>query len=332
MGKMKSDRRKLLLWLCAAFAASFLQAGAHAADEPYPTKPIRIVLPQQAGGVTDIVSRTLAAHLGRSLGQQVVIDNQPGANGIVAAGIVAKSPPDGYTLFMAVDSQLVINPALYRKLPYDPHADFTPISVLARVDMILVAHPSVPANNVGELIAHARANPGKLHYASAGNGTQHHLGMELLKSMTGTSMVHVPYKGGPSALNDLIAGVVEIMFTGVPSAIQLSKAGKLKMLAFTTRERSAFAPQLPTVSESGVPGFELSAWFGMLAPARTPASIVNTISQDVAKVAANPEFRKTLNGNGIEPLGTTPEAMVALIKSDTEKWARVIRDSGARIE
>lgn len=318
--------------LVMALALASCLQGANAADDAWPAKPIRVVLPQQAGGVTDIVSRTMAVHLGKSLGQQVVIDNQPGANGIVAAGIVAKSPPDGYTLFMAVDSQLVINPALYRKLPYDAHADFAPISVLARVDMILVAHPSVPANNVGELVAYAKANPNKLHYASAGNGTQHHLGMELLKSMTGTSMIHVPYKGGPSALNDLMAGVVEIMFTGVPSAIQLSKAGKLKMLAFTTRERSDFAPQLPTVAESGVPGFELSAWFGMLAPARTPAPIVNTLSQAVAKVAANPEFRKTLNSNGIEPLGTTPEAMVALIESDTEKWAKVIRESGARIE
>ncbi|MSQ71252.1 MAG: tripartite tricarboxylate transporter substrate binding protein [Betaproteobacteria bacterium] len=320
------------LSLGAALAALALHGGANAADERYPAKPIRVVLPQQAGGVTDIVSRTLAGHLAKSLGQQVVIDNQAGANGIVAAGIVAKAAPDGYTLFMAVDSQLVVNPTLYKKLPYDPYADFTPISALARVDMILVAHPSVPASTLGELIAHARANPGKVHYASAGQGTQHHLGMELLKTMTQTSMVHVPYKGGPSALNDLLGGVVNIMFTGIPSALQFSKAGKVKMLAITTRERSSYAPQLPTMSESGAPGFELNAWFGMLAPARTPAAIINTLSQEVAKVAANPDFRNTLRSHGIEPLGTTPEAMLALMKSDTEKWARVIRESGAQIE
>ncbi len=329
---IKPSRTLFALSLGAAFAIWSLSGGANAADERYPVKPIRVVLPQQAGGVTDIVSRTLAGHLTKSLGQQVVIDNQAGANGIVAAGIVAKSPPDGYTLFMAVDSQLVVNPSLYKKLPYDPYADFTPISVLARVDMILIAHPAVPANTVAELIAHAKANPGKIHYASAGQGTQHHLGMELLKSMTQTSMVHVPYKGGPSALNDLLGGVVDIMFTGIPSALQFSKAGKVKMLAITTRERSGYAPQLPTMSESGTPGFELNAWFGMLAPARTPAAIVNTLSQEVAKVAANPEFRKTLSGHGIEPLGTTPEVMLALMKSDTEKWAKVIRESGARVE
>jgi tripartite-type tricarboxylate transporter receptor subunit TctC len=318
--------------LGAAFAILSAQATVHAADEPYPSKPVRVVLPQQAGGVTDIVSRTLAQHLTRSTGQQFIIDNQAGANGIVAASIVAKSPPDGYTLFMAVDSQLVVNPSLYRKLPYDPFADFTPVSALARVDMILIAHPSVPANNVQELIALARANPGKIHYASAGNGTQHHLGMELFKSMTHTDMVHVPYKGGTSALNDLIGGVVNIMFTGVPSALQFSKAGKAKMLAFTTRERSAFARQLPTMSESGVPGFELSAWFGMLAPARTPAAVITALHQELVKAVANPEFRSALHGHGIEPLGTTPEQMLALMKADTEKWARVIRESGARIE
>ena len=302
------------------------------AQDTYPSKPIRLVLPQPPGGAVDIVARQLAQRLAESMGQQVVVDNRPGANGIIAAELVAKAPADGYTLLLAVDTNLVVNPNLYRQLPYDPYRDFSPISVLAKVGLVLVAHPSVPANSVTELIALAKANPGKLNYASLGSGTQQHLGMELFKSIAGINITHIPYKGTAPAMADLLGGAVSIMFTGMPSALAQAKSGKLKLLAVTSPERSGLAPQLPTMVEAGVPGFELSAWFGLLAPANSPVRVIERLTQEVAKAVANREFRTNLQNQGLDPLGSTPEAMLALMKSDTEKWARVIRDSGAKVE
>jgi tripartite-type tricarboxylate transporter receptor subunit TctC len=305
--------------------------GAAGAQE-YPARPIRLVLPQPPGGAVDLISRTLGATLSKSLGQAIVVDNRPGANGIVAAEHVARSEPDGYTLFMAVDTNLVVNPRFYAKVPYDPFRDFAPISVIARNSLVLVANNSLAANSVAELIALARANPGKINYGSIGYGTQHHLGIELLKAMAKIDLVHVPHKGQAAALTELIRGELGVMICGTPAALAHSKAGQLKILAVTSRERSKFLPEVPTISESGLPGYDVSGWFGLLAPASTPPSVLAKLQQEVLKAVQDSEFRSALLKQGLEPLGTTPAEMLALMKSDTEKWAAVIRDSGAKIE
>jgi tripartite-type tricarboxylate transporter receptor subunit TctC len=308
-----------------------LLSGAAAAQD-YPARPIRLVLPQPPGGAVDFISRTLGATLQKSLGQAIVVDNKPGANGIVAAEFVARSPADGYTLFMAVDTNLVVNPNLYAKVPYDPFRDFAPISVIARNGLVLVANPAFPPHNVAEVIAYAKANPGKVNYASIGYGSQHHLGMELFKAMAGIDLVHVPYKSQAAALSDIAQGAASIGLSGTPAALALSKAGQLKILAVTSLERSKYLPQLPTMAESGLPGFDVSGWFGLLAPASTPQPVLARLQQDVRKALEDAEFRAGLSKVGLEPVGGTPAEMLALMKSDTEKWAKVIRDSGAKIE
>jgi tripartite-type tricarboxylate transporter receptor subunit TctC len=291
-----------------------------------------MVLPQPPGGAVDTISRSLGIRLTELLSQPIVVDNRPGANGILAAETVAKAPPDGYTLLMAVDTNLVVNPNLYAKVSYDPFRDFAPIGVVAKVGLALVLHPAVPAGSVRELIALAKSRPGELNYASIGYGTQQHLGMELFKSMAGINLTHVPYKGTAAAVTEVLAGRTALMFTGMPSALANAKAGKLKVLAVTTAQRSAFAPDLPTMAEAGVPGFELYAWFGLLAPAKTPEPVIERLSKAVSESVAYPAFRKILTAQGIEPLGGTPAMMTALMKSDTEKWAKVIRESGAKVE
>jgi tripartite-type tricarboxylate transporter receptor subunit TctC len=308
-----------------------LLSGAAAAQD-YPARPIRLVLPQPPGGAVDFISRTLGATLQKSLGQAIVVDNKPGANGIVAAEFVARSPADGYTLFMAVDTNLVVNPNLYAKVPYDPFRDFAPISVIARNGLVLVANPAFPPHNVAEVIAYAKANPGKVNYASIGYGSQHHLGMELFKAMAGIDLVHVPYTSQAAALSDIAQGAASIGLSGTPAALALSKAGQLKILAVTSLERSKYLPQLPTMAESGLPGFDVSGWFGLLAPASTPQPVLARLQQDVRKALEDAEFRAGLSKVGLEPVGGTPAEMLALMKSDTEKWAKVIRDSGAKIE
>jgi tripartite-type tricarboxylate transporter receptor subunit TctC len=317
-----------------AIGVALLLVLAHgmAAAQDYPARPIRLVLPQPPGGAVDFISRTLGATLQKSMVQAVVVDNRPGANGIVAAEHVARSEPDGYTLFMAVDTNLVVNPRFYAKLPYDPFRDFAPISVIARNSLVLVANNSLAANSVVELIGLAKASPGKINYGSIGYGTQHHLGIELLKSMAKIDLVHVPYKGQAAALTDLMRGAVGVMISGTPAALAHSKAGQLKILAVTSRERSKFLPDVPTISESGLPGYDVSGWFGLLAPAGTPPGVLAKLQQETLKALDDAEFRGALLKQGLEPVGTTPAEMLALMKSDTEKWAGVIRDSGAKIE
>jgi tripartite-type tricarboxylate transporter receptor subunit TctC len=245
------------------------------AEEPYPSKPIRLILPQPAGGAVDLIARALGDRLSESMRQPVIVENMPGANGGLAAGQVARATPDGHTLFMAVDTNLVVNPSLYPNLAYDPFRDFIPISIIAKVYLVLVASPKVEINSVQELLAFARANPGKLNYASIGLGTQAHLGMELLKMMTKTDITQVSYRGTAPAMTDIAAGVVEVMFTGPPSALALAAGGKVKILAVASPTRSQLMPQVPTVQEAGVPGYELSGWFGLLAPAKTPQSVID---------------------------------------------------------
>jgi tripartite-type tricarboxylate transporter receptor subunit TctC len=301
------------------------------ADEPYPSKPIRFVLPQPAGGAVDLIARTLGDRLSYSMRQPVIVENQPGANGGLAAGQVTRSAPDGYTLFMAVDTNLVVNPNLYPNLAYDPFRDFIPISIIAKVYLVLVASSRVEANSVQELMAFARAHPGKLNYASIGLGTQAHLGMELLKMMTKTDITQVSYRGTAPAITDIAAGVVDVMFTGPPSAMALAAGGKGKMLAIASPSRSTLMPQVPTVQEAGVPGYELSGWFGLLAPAKTPQPVVDRLASDVRTAVADARFKDRLTEQGLDVFGSSPEEMLAVMTADTKKWREVIAATGAKV-
>jgi tripartite-type tricarboxylate transporter receptor subunit TctC len=316
------------LFLCAIAATLGFVARA---DEPYPSKPIRFVLPQPAGGAVDLIARSLGDRLSESVRQPVIVENQPGANGGLAAGQVSRAMPDGYTLFMAVDTNLVVNPTLYPNLAYDPFRDFIPISIIAKVHLVLVASEKVGVNGVQELLALARAYPGKLNYASIGLGTQAHLGMELLKLMTKTDITQVSYRGTAPAMTDLAAGVVDTMFTGPPSAMALATGGKVKILAVASPSRSSLMPQVPTVAEAGVPGYELSGWFGLLAPAKTPQPVVQRLSDEVKKAVADPRLRDRLTEQGLEVFGSTSQEMLAVMQTDTKKWSEVIAATGAKI-
>ena len=324
-------RRPGAVLACLCLVAIAAAVGAARAQEPYPSKPIRLVLPQPAGGAVDLIARTLGDRLSESVRQPVIVENQPGANGGLAAGQVVRSAPDGYTLFMAVDTNLVVNPSLYPNLAYDPFRDFIPISVIAKVHLVLVASSNVAANSVQELIAFAKANPGKLNYASIGLGTQAHLGMELFKLMTKTDITQVSYRGTAPAMTDLAAGVVDVMFTGPPSAMALAAGGKVKMLALAAPRRSSLMPQVPTVQEAGVLGYELSGWFGLLAPAKTPQNVVERLSSEVKKAVADPKLKDRLTEQGLEVVGSSSEDMLALMQADTKKWSEVITATGAKI-
>jgi len=313
--------------LAVAFAAN-----VHA-QAPYPNHPVRIVVPFPAGGTTDILARATAQKLTETLGQPFVVENRPGAAGNIGAEIVAKSPPDGYTMLMGTVGTHAINASLYEKMPYDHVKDFVPVVLVAGVPNVLVVHPSVPAKSVQELIAYAKANPGKLNFASSGSGTSIHLSGELFKTMTGVSMQHVPYKGSAPALADLTGGQVQLMFDNLPSALPLIKAGKLRALAVTSLARASALPDVPTVAESGLPGFEASSWFGLLAPAGTPKDVITKVNAEVAKWLATPEAKEKLAAQGaIVASGLTPDDFTRHIASETTKWQKVVKDSGAKVE
>ncbi len=321
-------KKSYRLALAAVFAAISLGASA----QTFPTKPIRIVVPFPAGGTTDVLARAVAQKLTESLGQAAVVDNRPGAGGNIGAELVAKSPPDGYTLLMGTVGTHAINPSLYPKMPYDHVKDFAPVILVAGVPNVLVINPSLPVNSVQELIAYAKANPGKLNFASSGNGTSIHLSGELFKTMAGIQMTHVPYKGSAPALQDLVGGQVQLMFDNLPSSLALIKAGKLKALAVTSLTRAAALPDVPTVAESGLPGFEASSWFGLLAPAGTPPPIVVTLNADVAKWLATPEAREKLLAQGANAAGGSPADFARHIAAETAKWQKVVRESGAKVD
>ncbi len=302
-------------------------ATAGAFGKSYPTKPVRLVTPSAPGSTADALARIVAQKLGESWGQQVVVDARAGAAGIVASSIVAKAPADGYTLIMVAGNH-AINPSLYSKLPYDPQKDFAPVTQIGAAPLLLVAHPSLPAASIRDLIALAKSQPGRLNYASAGKGTPSHLVMELLKSMAGIDLVHVAYSGGGPVLNAVVSGEVQTLASGVLILMPLVKAGKLKALAVTGQRRSRVAPDVPTVSESGVPGFSVSGWWGVLAPAATPRSIVAKVQRDIGAVLGLPEVQNRLAGNGIEPVASSPEQFSAYIRDEMTRWARVVRDAG----
>jgi tripartite-type tricarboxylate transporter receptor subunit TctC len=305
-------------------------SGAYAAD--YPNKPIRLVVPFAAGGTTDFLARAIAQDLGTSMGTTVVVDNRPGAGGNIGSDLVARSEPDGYTLLLGTVGTHAINASLYKKMPYDTVKDFAPISLVASVPNILVVHPSVPAKSVKELIALAKAKPGTLAFASSGNGSSIHLSGELFKSMAEVDMFHVPYKGSGPALTDLVGGQVQLMFDNMPSSFPHVKAGRLRALAVTSAKRSPAAPDVPTIAESGVPGYEAVAWFGILAPAGTPPEIVKKLNTEIAKTLKSPEVTKRLASQGAEPVSNTPEQFAAYIKSEMAKWAKVVKASGAQVD
>ena len=302
------------------------------AQAPFPTKPIRIVVPFPAGGTTDILARAVAQKLTETLGQSVVVDNRPGAGGNIGAELVAKSPPDGYTLLMGTVGTHAINASLYAKMPYDHVKDFAPVILVAGVPNVLVVNPSVPANSVQELIAYIKANPGKVNFASSGSGTSIHLSGELFKTMAGVSMTHVPYKGSTPALTDLMGGQVQLMFDNLPSSLPQIKAGKLRALAVTSAQRASALPDVPTVAEAGLPGFEASSWFGLLAPAGTPKDVVAKLNAEVAKWLATPEAREKLASQGAIAAGQSPEDFTRHIAAETAKWQKVVKESGAKVD
>jgi tripartite-type tricarboxylate transporter receptor subunit TctC len=319
--------------LRAALAALFLLAATPAAAQPaYPAKAIRYVVPFPAGGPLDIVARAVGQDLNKAWHQPVIIDNRPGAGGNIGADVVAKSPPDGYTILMGAVSTHAINPTLYSKLPYDPIKDFAPITLITSVPNVLVVHPSVPVKNVNDLIALAKSRPSQLNFASGSTGSAGHLAGELFNSLAGVQMTHIPYKGAAPAVIDLIAGHVSLMFDNLASALPNMKAARVRAIAVTTLKRSPLVPDLPTIDASGLRGFDVSTWFGIFAPAGTPPDIITRLNAEVVRILHTSEMRDRLATLGAEPVGNKPDEFLAFIKAEIPKYAKVIKASGAKAD
>lgn len=311
--------------------AAVTAPSAHAA-EAYPVKPIRMVVTFPAGGPTDVVVRTIGQRVNDLHGVPVIADNRGGAGGIVGTEIVARAAPDGYTFLVGTAGGMTINPNLHAKLSYDPFRDFTPVAMLVLNPQILVVHPALPAKSVKELVALAQAKPGAINFASAGAGTATHLGLELLKLTAGVGFTHVPYKGGAPALTDLIAGQVQALFVSIPSVLPHVHSGRVRALAVSTLKRSASAPDVPTVAESGYPGFEYSNWNALFAPAKTPAPLVKTMNGIIVKILNEPEVAKKLSAQGADPAPGTPDDLGRYMKTDDARWKKVIRTAGLKPE
>jgi tripartite-type tricarboxylate transporter receptor subunit TctC len=306
---------------------------ALAAAQSYPAKPIRFVVPFPPGGPLDIMARGVGQKLQDAWGQPVVVENRPGAGGGIGAELVAKSPADGYTLLMGAVSTHAINPSLYPKIGYDPRKDFVPVALVAQVPNILVVHPSLPVQSVQDLIAYAKAKPGSLSFGSGSTGSTGHLAGELFKTMAGVDMAHIPYKGGAPAMQDLLAGQTQLMFDNLANALGQVKAGKLRAVAVTTAQRAPAAPDLPTIAESGLPGFDLTTWFGVFAPAGTPPEIVAKLNAEIVKALASKELTERLAAMGTAPPeNNTPERFASFVRSEAAKYAKVVRESGAKVE
>ncbi|WP_295856814.1 tripartite tricarboxylate transporter substrate binding protein [uncultured Xylophilus sp.] len=326
------SRRRLGLGLGALAAAAVLAAPAAAWAQAYPSKTITIVVPFAAGGTTDILARVIGQALGTELGQPVVVDNRLGAGGNVGGQFAARAAADGYTLFMGTVGTHAINQSLYPKMPFDPIKDFAPISRVANVPNVLVANPQQPFKTVKELIAYAKANPGKVNFGSSGNGSSIHLSGELFKTMAQVDMVHVPYKGSAPAVNDLLGNQIGIMFDNLPSSLPHIRAGKLRPIAVTTAKRSPELPDVPTIAEAGVPGYEATSWFGLFAPAGTPAPVIERIDTALIKVLGTAELKKKLSEQGAEPYAEKPAQFAAFIQAETAKWGKVVKASGATVD
>ena len=328
--------RRLALTVCAVAAIIFI-ANPVAAQAPWPTKPVKIVVPFAPGGTTDILARAVAPELSKAFGQPFIVDNRAGAGGNLGADIVAKSPADGYTLLMGTVGTHGINKALYSRLAYDPQKDFAPITLVAGVPNVMVMNAdkakALGINNVLDFIAYAKAHPGQLNMASSGNGTSIHLAGELFKTMTGTFMAHIPYSGSGPAMMGMVSGSVDVMFDNLPSALPQIKGGKLKALAVTSSQRSAALPELPTIEEAGkLKGYEASSWFGLLAPAGTPADVVSRLQRETAKALNSPAMKEKLLAQGAIPSGNSPQEFARFIDAEIRKWASVVKASGAKVD
>jgi len=318
--------------LCRLFcvvAAALLAPLAGA--QSYPVKPVRVILSVPAGATPDVTARLVTPGLANALGQPMVVDNRGGAGGLIGAEIVAKAAPDGYTVFISSPGALTILPHL-RKVPYDTLKDFTPISLISVGPFVLIIHPSVPAKTVKDLIALAKAQPGKLNYASAGSGVANHLAMELFKQMAGVDITHVPYKGAPQAVTDVLAGHMNMMFNSIAPIVGHIRAGRVRVLGIASAKRSPQLPEVPTISEAGVPGFEAENWFGMFAPAKTPQRIIARLNEAVVKVVRSPDIQSQFAALGADAVGNSPEEFAAFVRRDMERYARVVRISGAKVD
>jgi len=322
-----------LHWLARMTLAAVLALAATVSSgQLYPSKPIRIIVPFPPGGAVDFYARVVQEPLSEALGQPVIIDNRAGASGMIGADLVAKAPPDGYTLLLGNIASLAINVGIYPKMAYDPAKDFTPIMHTVDVNYVLVVHPSVPANSVAELVAYAKANPGKLSYGSAGSGSMPHLSTELMKALAGIDLVHVPYKGGGPMVTDLLGGSVQLAIADQANLMPHVKTGKLRALGVASPKRSAIYPELPTIAESGFAGYEATAWQGLVGPAGMPPDVVRRLNQTLAKVMALPAVRERLISGGLDPVADTPEEFGRFIRSEISKWSKIAKDVGAKAE
>jgi tripartite-type tricarboxylate transporter receptor subunit TctC len=302
-----------------------------AGAQSYPVKPVRVILSVPAGATPDVTARLVTPGLANVLGQPMVVDNRGGAGGLIGAEIVSKATPDGYTVFISSPGALTILPHL-RKVPYDTLKDFTPISLISVGPFVLIIHPSVPAKTVKDLIALAKAQPGKLNYASAGSGVANHLAMELFKQMAGVDITHVPYKGAPQAVTDVLAGHMNMMFNSIAPIVGHIRAGRVRVLGIASAKRSPQLLEVPTISEAGVPGFEAENWFGMFAPAKTPQRIIARLNEAVVKVVRSPDIQSQFAALGADAVGNSPEEFAAFVRRDMERYARVVRISGAKVD
>jgi tripartite-type tricarboxylate transporter receptor subunit TctC len=330
MNMMSHTRKIAAVAMVCVGAAGALDAAAQSAG--YPNRAIRWIVPLPPGGGADLVARTIAERLSKNLGQQVVIDNRAGGGTVIGADLAAHSPPDGYTWLLGTATTHAINATLVKKLPYDPVKDFTPISLVAVLPQVFVAHPSLPANSLRELVALARKRPGEINFASTGNGSANQLAVEMLKSYAKVNMVHVPYKGAGPSMTDLLAGNIQFMSTTIPPALPHLKSGRLKAFAVANAKRSALLPDVPTTAEAGAPGVEASSWNGLMVPAGTPKEIVARLHGEVAAVMKTAEVRDRLLGAGVEPVVNTPAEFAAYIDAETARYAKVVRESGARVD
>lgn len=315
----------------ALLAAALLSLPTHAATA-FPTKPIRIIVAYTPAGTTDILARAIGQKMSEAWNQPVIVDNRAGAAGNIGTEVAARATPDGHTLLMGTAGTHGINVSLYRKLSWHPVNDFAPVSLSAMVPNIMVVNNSLPVKNVREFVAHVKANPGKLSYGSPGNGSTAHLSMELFKSMTGSTIVHIPYKGSAGVLTDVMGGQIAVTIDNMPPYIPQVKAGKIRALAVSTNKRSSAMPDLPTIAEAGVPGYEAGAWFGLLAPAGTPKAIVAQLSAESARIIKLPDVSKRVSELGADPVGSTPEQFGELIKTEIAKWAKVIKDANVELQ
>lgn len=322
-------RRSLCIATALCFAATALPAAAQA---DYPNKPVRMLIGFPPGQATDTLGRAVAQKLSQQLGQQFVVENKPGAAGIIATQSAMSSPPDGYTLLISSSGPLAVNPGLYSKLPYDPIKDFTPVAGIAIVPLVLVTNPSFPVTSLKELVATAKAKPKTVNYASGGSGVTNHLVMEMFRGAAGVDMTHIPYKGGPPALTDLIGGQVNVMFETSVAALPFVKQGKLRALAVSSSKRIAAAPDLPTVAELGYPGFSGVPWVAIMAPANTPAPIVAKLNAEVNKALNSKDIREQFVAQGVEPMQMSPDELGGFIKTELAKWTKAVKDSGAKVE